>query len=86
MASPARVRIGKTGSANAKPVPVSREEEILQEFESFFDRHISAMTPSQLRQYKKRSAEILEESKSRHVSVPASAREKERSSLKAHAG
>ena len=86
MASPARVRIRKTGTVKAKPVAVSREEEILKELESFFDRHIGAMTPSQLRQYKKRSVEILEESRSRHANVSVSTHEKEQSSVKAHAG
>jgi len=86
MASPAQARIRKTGSVKTKPATISREEEILEEFESFFGRHIGAMTSSQLRRYKKRSAEILEESRSRHASVSVSTRGKEQSSLKAHAG
>jgi hypothetical protein len=86
MASQAQTRIRKTGSVKTKPAPLSREAEILKEFESFFDRHIGAMTPSQLRQYKKRSVEILDESRSRHASVSVSTHEKEQSSLKVHAG
>jgi hypothetical protein len=86
MASPARSRVRNVGAAKAEPAPISREAEILKEFESFFGRHTSAMSPSQLRQYKKRSAEILEESRSRHASVSVSTHGKEQSSLKAHAG
>lgn len=86
MASPARARIRKTGSVKTKPTAISREEEILSEFESFFDRRIRAMSPSQLRQYKKRSAAILEESRSRRVNESVSVRGKVESSLKAHAG
>jgi hypothetical protein len=86
MASPARSRIRKVSADKTTPTPISREAEILKEFESFFNRHVSSMSPSQLRQYKKRSAEIMEESRSRHASVSVSTRGKEQSSLKAHAG
>jgi hypothetical protein len=86
MASPARARVRKIGSAEVMPTRVSREEEILKEFESFFKHHISAMTPSQRERYKKRSAQILEESMNRRASGAASTRGKEQSSLKAQVG
>ena len=86
MASPAQVHIRKIGSVKTKPATNSREEEILKEFESFFGRHIGAMNSSQLRRYKKRSAEILAESRSRRASESVLAHEKAESSLKAHAG
>jgi hypothetical protein len=86
MASPARSRIRKISSAKTAPAFPSREEQILNELESFFQRHIDAMSPSQLRQYKGRSAEILAESRSRRESVSTlSTRGKEQSSLKARA-
>jgi hypothetical protein len=81
MASAARSRVREGCSLKREKAPLSREQEILKEFEAFFDRHISAMSPSQLEQYERRSAEILEESRSR-MSESASTREKEQSSLK----
>jgi hypothetical protein len=81
MASATRPRIREVISPKPKDAPVSRELEILKEFESFFDRHISAMSPSQLRRFERRSAEILKESRSR-LSEAVSTREKEQSSLK----
>ena len=81
MASAARSRVREVRSVKPEDAPISREQEILKEFEAFFDRHISAMSPSQLEQYERRSAEILEESRSR-LSESASTREKEKSSLK----
>ena len=81
MASAARPRVREAHSRKPENAPVSREQEILKEFEAFFDRHISAMSPSQLGQYERRSAEILEESRSR-LSESVSTHEKEQSSLK----
>jgi len=86
MASPARSRIQKMNSAKTTPTTLSREDQILGELESFFDHHIKAMSPSQLRQYKRRSTEILEESRNRRESVATlSTHEKEQSSLKVRA-
>jgi len=86
MASPARSRIQKINPAKTAPAKLSREGQILSELESFFGHHIKAMSPSQLRQFKRRSVEILEESRSRRESVATpSTHEKEQSSLKARA-
>jgi hypothetical protein len=81
MATTARPGIREGRTPKPKHAPVSREQEILKEFQSFFDRHIGAMSPSQLRRFERRSAEILKESRSRS-SEAVSAHEKEQSSLK----
>jgi hypothetical protein len=81
MATTERPRIREGRTAKPENAPVSREQEILKEFESFFDRHISAMSPSQLKRFERRSAEILKESRSR-LSEAASTLEKEQSSLR----
>ena len=82
MASAARPRIQRIRSPKPKNEPVSREREILKEFEAFFDRHIGGMSPSQLQRFEERSAEILKESRNRKTEV-VSTREKGQSSLKA---
>jgi hypothetical protein len=81
MASAARPRVREVRSVKPESAPVSREQEILKEFEAFFDRHISGMSPSQLEQFERRSAVIREESRSRS-SESVSTHEKEQSSLK----
>ena len=81
MASTARVRIKGNRSPKPKKAPDSREQEILKEFESFFDHHICAMDPTQLQQFEVESAKILKESRSRTTEV-VSVREKGQSSLK----
>jgi flagellar hook-basal body complex protein FliE len=81
MASTARPRIKGNHSPKPKKAPVSREQEILKDFEAFFDHHIGAMNPSQLQQFEERSAKILKESRSRTIEV-VSTREKGQSSLK----
>ena len=79
MASAARSGVREVRSPKPGSALVSREQEILKEFEAFFDRHISVMSPSQLEQYERRSAEILEESRSR-LSESVSTHEKGQSS------
>jgi Cft2 family RNA processing exonuclease len=81
MASAARLRIREISTPKPTNAPISREQEILKEFESFFSRHIGAMSPSQLRKFEQRSAEILEESRSRSNEA-VSTHEKEQSSLR----
>jgi hypothetical protein len=81
MASTARPQIRVIRSPKAPKAPISREQEILKEFESFFDRHIGTMSPSQLQKFEARSAEIVEVSRNaRNESV--SVRGKAQSSLK----
>lgn len=65
----------------SKGADSSRELEILKEFESFFGRHISAMTPGQLREYEARVEKIVQEAKI-ESSESVSTHETEQSSLK----
>jgi hypothetical protein len=81
MASTARLPIKGNRSPKPQEAPVSREQEILKEFEAFFDRHIGAMSPSELQRFEERSAKILKESRSRTTEA-VSTREKGQSSLK----
>ena len=81
MASAARPRVREVRPVKAESAPISREQEILKEFEAFFDHHIGAKSPSELEQFERRSAEILEESRNRS-NESASTHEKGRSSLK----
>ena len=59
MASATRPHIRRASSSKPKSAPASREQEILKEFEAFFDLHIGAMSESQIQRFEERSAEIL---------------------------
>ena len=76
MASATRPSILEVHSSKPEDASVLREQEILKELESFFDRHLCAMSPSQLQQFELRSAEILKESRSR-LNESVSTHEKE---------
>jgi hypothetical protein len=82
MASTAAPQIRKIRTPKPQSAPELREQEILKEFEAFFDRHISSMSPNQLEQFERQSAEILKESRSR-ASEAVSTHEKEQPSPKA---
>jgi len=81
MATAAQSRMRVVGSP--KTADSSREQEILKEFESFFERHLSAMTPVQLEQYERNAEELMKQStveRNEAASTPG----KERYSLRAH--
>jgi len=63
MASVAQPRVRTIRSSKVKSETGSREQAILKEFESFFERHIGAMTPSQLQQYERNVEKLVDEAK-----------------------
>ena len=63
-------------SHKPKNVPLSREQEILEEFRQLIDIGIDAMSPGQLEDYERKADEIMKQSRLRSnesVSVPGTA-------------
>jgi len=79
MASVAQPRVPTIRSPKQESSPTAPEQEILKELESFFQRHISAKTPSQLQQYEHNVEKIVEVAKTKS-SEAASAHGTEQSS------
>ena len=76
MATATQPRVQKERSRNSKNVPLSREQEILEEFRRLIDIGIDAMSPGQLEDYERKADEIMKQSRlrsSESASAPGTA-------------
>jgi len=65
MATAIQPRVQTKRSPKPKNVPLSREQEILEEFRQLIDIGIDAMSPGQLEDYERKADEIMKQSRLR---------------------
>jgi hypothetical protein len=65
MATTAPAGVRSIRSSEPKKPPLSREQEILEEFRHFIDAGIDAMSPTELEDYERKAEEIMKQARVR---------------------